>query len=209
MTISSIRWQIDEEIEKALTNIQVPSQCPPGKLYVPKPFRTQLITWAHSSLTSGHPGESRTRQLLVHRYWWESMTQDIHSFVSSCSICAQCKTPKTLPAGKLMPLPIPNRPWSHIAVDFITDLPESQGFTTILTVIDRFSRGVRFIPFNNPQRFSDNRGLVPVCIPSFLDSQGYSPQFTSQVWAAFFEHLGVSESFVRLSPTVKRTVRKD
>ena len=115
VNISSIRWQIDEDIEKALPHIQVPNQCPPGKLYVPEQFRTQLITWAHSSVTSGHPGETRTHQLLAHRYWWQSMTQDVHSFVSSCSTCAQCKTPKTLPAGKLMPLPIPNRPCSPIA----------------------------------------------------------------------------------------------
>ena len=147
VTISSVRWQIDEDIEKALSNRAIPSQCPPDKMYVPEAFRTQLITWAHSSLTAGHPGETRNHKLLAQRYWWESMMKDIHFFVSSCSTCSQCKTPKTLPAGKLMPLPVPNRPWSHIAVDFVTDLPESQGFTTILTVVDRFSRAVRFIPF--------------------------------------------------------------
>ncbi|KAL0150605.1 hypothetical protein M9458_054085, partial [Cirrhinus mrigala] len=38
------------------------------------------------------------------------------------------------------------RPWSHIAMDFITDLPPSNGHTTILSVVDRFSKGCRFIP---------------------------------------------------------------
>ncbi len=34
-----------------------------------------------------------------------------------------------LPEGKLVPLPIPHRPWSHLSVYFATDLPPSNGFT--------------------------------------------------------------------------------
>ena len=99
VNISSIRWEIDEEIESANSALDIPTQCPPEKLYVPVEFRTRLITWAHSSLTSGHPGETRTHKLIAQRYWWESMSIDIHSMVSSCSVCSQCKTPKALPAG--------------------------------------------------------------------------------------------------------------
>ena len=66
VNISSVRWQIDEDIEKALSNRAIPSQCPPDKMYVPEAFRTQLITWAHSSLTAGHPGETRTHKLASH-----------------------------------------------------------------------------------------------------------------------------------------------
>lgn len=44
-----------------------------------------------------------------------------------------------------MPLPIPQRQWSYIAVYFITDLPESKGMTTILMIIDRFSKSLRLV----------------------------------------------------------------
>ena len=50
------------------------------------------------------------------------------------------------PAGLLQPLEVPRRPWSHIAIEFVTDLPVSQGNTTILTVVDRFSKSCRLIP---------------------------------------------------------------
>ena len=42
---------------------------------------------------------------------------------SPCSVCAQCKTTRHLPRGKLHPLPVPQRPWSHLSIDFLTDLP--------------------------------------------------------------------------------------
>ncbi|KAI4890785.1 hypothetical protein NFI96_028572, partial [Prochilodus magdalenae] len=145
--LAPVRWEIDADIERSNAESEVPEGCPPARLYVPERFRNRLITWAHTSLTTGHPGENRTFNLLSGRYWWEGMRSDIHRFVASCTVCSKCKTPRTLPAGKLQPLPVPNRPWSHIAVDFVTDLPKSQGMTVILVVIDRFSKGVRFVPF--------------------------------------------------------------
>ncbi|KAI4884140.1 hypothetical protein NFI96_009880, partial [Prochilodus magdalenae] len=199
MLLSPIRWEIDNEIEQCNAAEPVPETCPPDRLFVPAPFRDRLITWVHTSLTSGHPGETRTHQLLAGKYWWDSMNSDIHRFVTSCDTCSQCKTPRTLPAGKLMPLPIPSRPWSHIAVDFVTDLPESQGHTVILTVVDRFSRGVRFIPFASlPTAFQTAEALFHYVfrlfgIPEDIVSDRGS-QFTSQVWSAFMERLGITVS---------------
>lgn len=43
-------------------------------------------------------------------------------------------------------LPIPRRPWSHLVVDFITDLPIFDSFTCILVVMDRFSEVCQLIP---------------------------------------------------------------
>lgn len=51
---------------------------------------------------------------------------------------ATCSVPKSL-------LPTPRRPWSHIAVDFVTGLPPSAGHTTILTLADHYSKAVHFI----------------------------------------------------------------
>ena len=53
--------------------------------------------------------------------------------------CAQSTTPKTLLADKVMPLPVPEHSWSHMAVDFVTDLSPSDGFTTVQTIVDCFS----------------------------------------------------------------------
>uniref|UniRef100_A0A3B1JYM9 Gypsy retrotransposon integrase-like protein 1 n=1 Tax=Astyanax mexicanus TaxID=7994 RepID=A0A3B1JYM9_ASTMX len=197
--VAAIRWELDDLIQQSLVNTRPPEGCPPHKTYVPEQFRDQLIGWAHAALTSGHPGVTRTLQLISARYWWETMRADVQTFVVSCSVCAQCKTPKTLPAGKLCPLPVPERPWSHIAVDFVTDLPESEGYTTILTVVDRFSRGVKFIPFPAlPTALQTAQAIYTHIFRHYgvpediLSDRG--PQFTSRVWKSFFEHLGVHVS---------------
>ena len=39
-------------------------------------------------------------------------------------------------------------PWVDVSADFITDLPLSNGFDSILTVIDQFSKETEFIPCN-------------------------------------------------------------
>ncbi|KAK7910478.1 hypothetical protein WMY93_015162 [Mugilogobius chulae] len=49
------------------------------------------------------------------------------------AVCARGKASHSLPSGLLQPLPVPKRPWSHIAVDFVTGLPPSQGARVSLT----------------------------------------------------------------------------
>lgn len=72
--------------------------------------------------------------------------QGSHNFFISCQVCAQSKTPKKLPSGLLQPLSIPQCLWSHLSIDFVTDLPPSNDFTTILEIIDRFSKSCRLVP---------------------------------------------------------------
>jgi hypothetical protein len=55
------------------------------------------------------------------------------------------KMPRHQPYGLLRPLPIPNRPWQSISLDFITDLPVSNSFETILIVVDHFTKMTHFL----------------------------------------------------------------
>ncbi len=144
--ISPIQWDIITEIDQANTGQAIPPECPQDKLFVPENLRKRTIDQVHTALSSGHPGINATIQLLQNRFWWPTLRKDTITQVRQCQVCQTQKPSRQLPAGRLQPLPIPHRPWSHIAIDFITDLPNSNGHTTILTVIDRFSKACRLIP---------------------------------------------------------------
>lgn len=127
------------------------------------------------------------------------MNQDTREFVSACSVCSRSKSSHQLPAGLLHPLPIPSRPWSHIAVDFVTGLPISEGNTVIITIVDRFSKAVHFIPLPKLPSATETAHLLILQvfrlhgIPSDIVSDR-GPQFTSQVWKAFCQSFGASAS---------------
>ncbi len=143
---SPVLWNLDNQIQAATLLEPAPPGGPEGKKYVPSNLCLTLLDSVHNSSGSGHPGSHRTLSLLRNRYWWPNMTRDVTRYVKGCSICAISSTPRRLPEGKLVPLPIPRRPWSHLGVDFATDLPPSNGFTTILVVVDRFSKSCKLIP---------------------------------------------------------------
>uniref|UniRef100_A0AAQ4R4E0 Gypsy retrotransposon integrase-like protein 1 n=1 Tax=Gasterosteus aculeatus aculeatus TaxID=481459 RepID=A0AAQ4R4E0_GASAC len=162
-------------------------------------LRSRLLDQVHSTPSSGHPGITATIQLLKNRFWWPTLTPDTTRHVQNCANCATSKTPRQLPAGLLTPLPIPQRPWSHIAIDFITDLPASQGHTTILTIVDRFSKACRLVPLPKlPTALATaellcNQVFRFYGLPEDIVSDR-GPQFTSRVWSAFFQRLNVNVS---------------
>lgn len=84
-------------------------------------LHSKLIIWTHISPASGHSGTKRTLELIQSKYWWDSMAKEVNEFVASSSIYAQAKVPQHFLEGKFMPLENPHCPWSHIALDFLTD----------------------------------------------------------------------------------------
>ncbi|KAI2646367.1 Transposon Tf2-8 polyprotein [Labeo rohita] len=172
-------------------------ECPEGKIYVPRSLRHHLLGTAHGSPGSGHPGSKRTLSLLQNHYWWPSMRRDTIRYVQSCSVCAMSNSPRMLPAGKLVPLPILERPWSHLGVDFVSNIPSSEGNTCILVIVDRFSKTCKFVPLKGlPPAMETaehlfNQVFRHFGIPEEIVSDR-GPQFISHVWKAFFKLLGVT-----------------
>ncbi|KAI5678652.1 hypothetical protein M9H77_09602 [Catharanthus roseus] len=100
----------------------------------------------HDSKWAGHPGMKRTLALLKTTYYWPQMQDEVESYVRTCLICQQDKVEQNAPSGLLDPLPIPKRPLESVSIDFITSLPKSEGFGSIIVVVDRFSKYATFIP---------------------------------------------------------------
>src|SRR6266478_1188606 len=70
----------------------------------------------------------------------------VKDYVASCTTCAHTESPRHKPYGKLKQLLIPSRPWSSISMDFIEQLPDSEGFSAILVIVGHLTKQAIFIP---------------------------------------------------------------
>jgi hypothetical protein len=68
------------------------------------------------------------------------MSTFIKEYTNRCERYARMKSSNLAPLGKLRPLELPDIPWMEVTADFTTDLPLSNGFDSILVVVDRFSK---------------------------------------------------------------------
>jgi len=198
-TVGVVTWEITDLINSALASEPDPGNGPPNKTYVPSSVRSRLIQWMHNAKFAAHPGVSRTINLISRRFWWPTLHRDVKEYVLACSTCARNKSTHQPPSGLLHPLPIPSRPWSHIAIDFVTGLPISRGMSTILTIVDRFSKSCHLVPLRKlPTAFQTAQLLIKHVfrlhgIPQeILSDRG--PQFISQVWKAFCSALNCKSS---------------
>ena len=70
------------------------------------------------------------------------MSHDIESYCKTYGICVTSKDANSKPTGLLHSLPIPDRPWQSIGLDFMGPLPKSNNFDYLLVVIDRDRKSV-------------------------------------------------------------------
>jgi len=106
----------------------------------------RVLRYQHDHPLAGHFGQNWTLELIQCEYTWPGLKTFIKDYVQSCTSCARAKTACHRPYGLLKQLPVPEKPWNSISMDFIEQLPSSTGFTAILVVVDWLSKQAIFIP---------------------------------------------------------------
>ncbi|KAI3739961.1 hypothetical protein L2E82_30375 [Cichorium intybus] len=98
-----------------------------GRMWVPKQgeARSLLLEDAHCSRYAVHPGSTKMYRTLKPMYWWPGMKRDIGRYVEKCLTCLQVKSNHQKPYGEIQPLPIPEKKWDNITMDFVTKLPRT------------------------------------------------------------------------------------
>ena len=96
----------------------------------------EIVRLHHDTPILRHPGMEKTLELMQRSYTWPEMPTLVKDYVSRCNCCTQFKGTNQAPPGKLKPLDTPPGLWKEISADFITDLPESEGFDSILVVVN-------------------------------------------------------------------------
>ena len=115
-------------------------------------------------------------ELVRRDYTWPRVRTFVKDYCKSCTTCARSKTPRHKPYGNLRQLPIPEKPWNSISIDFIEHLPSSSGYMSILVVVDRLSKQAIFIPTHDTITLQELAQLFVIHmfskhgIPSYITS---------------------------------------
>jgi len=172
--------------------------CWKNRIYVPEGLRQQVIQSEHDSKVAGHFGRERTMELLSRNFYWTNMERDIRKYCSECDNCQRTKAPRHANHGLLHRLELACKLWTHISTDFITDLPESDGATMILVVVNRFTKMAHFIPIKKKDSPTVARAYLenvwkyhgfPEDVVSARDST-----FTGSFFTDLYNYLGIKRS---------------
>jgi transposase InsO family protein len=118
-----------------------------GRLWLPasEPLRTTILQRVHDSPITGHSGAANTFRSLARDFHWDGMSGDVKRFQRNCDVCKRIHPSRKARQGLLSPLPVPDRFWKQVSVDFMTDLPartdEEPRHLMVLT--DRLSKYVQ------------------------------------------------------------------
>jgi hypothetical protein len=110
-----------------------------------------VIALFHNSIMAGHPGITKTIHAIAQYYWWPGMKDFITQYIKGCTTCQMHKvnTHPTKPPLYLITMDPNALPFQVITLDFVTKLPVSDGFDSILTITDHnCSKASILIPCN-------------------------------------------------------------
>lgn len=111
-----------------------------GQVVQTEQVRKQLIYQCRNLAVGGHSGVKAPCERLELHFYWPGMRQQVIQWLTSCETCQHCKTEKIPLSGLFQPLAVPTGAWSHVSLDFVEQLPKSEGKDTIMVVVDRFTK---------------------------------------------------------------------
>ena len=121
-----------------------------GQVYIPSNPSLQwgILVCCHDHETAGHLGYLKTCQLVASKFWWPGLASFICKYVEGCVVCQQNKSNTHPTVPSLIPIhSTSTRPFQHISCDLITDLPLSDGFDSLLVMVDHgLTKGVILCP---------------------------------------------------------------
>jgi hypothetical protein len=122
-----------------------------GRLIVPPDdaLKRRILREYHDHWGVGHPGHNETIRKVQNNYFWPLQRAWIDQYVKGCATCQQNKNLMHVTKTPLYKITMLENasPFTQIAMDLIIGLPLSQGYDTILTIVDHgCSRGAIFLP---------------------------------------------------------------
>jgi len=133
---------------------------------------------------------------VTRNYWWPEVTRDVGRYVEGCDLCQRMKNRMEEVAEKLKLSEVPEKPWTHLIVDFIMKLPVVAGKDMILVVCDRLSKMMHFVATTEEtlvkelaRLFRGNVWKLHELPESMVSNRG--PQFAAELMKELNRMLGI------------------
>jgi len=158
---------------------------------------------AHEISAAGHLGVAKTKDRLLHHFYWPSISRDTCSFCRSWDVCQRIgKGPPRLPAP-LHSLPLMSELFCQVAIDIVGPLPvcKDSGNRFILTLVDLCIYYPQAIPLKQHTAFNVAQALSTVFSRFGFSQEILSDQgtdFMSEVMQIFLHDFGIKH--IRTSP---------
>uniref|UniRef100_A0A669EDT9 Gypsy retrotransposon integrase-like protein 1 n=1 Tax=Oreochromis niloticus TaxID=8128 RepID=A0A669EDT9_ORENI len=158
---------------------------------VPLSWRRRVFDSVHAL---SHPGVQASVKLVSSRFIWPGLRKSVKDWAAACIPCQRAKIHRHTQAP-LESFHVPGRRFDHVNVDLVGPLPQSQGFTHLLTVVDRTTRWPEAVPLASTTAAAVARAFLSTWVSRFGPpadiTSDRGPQFVSELWSAMADGLGV------------------
>ena len=118
-------------------------------IYVPSSgeLRKLVLKEMHTAPYAGNPGYQKTIAAVRRQFFWPGRKKYVFDYIASCMECERVKAEHRNPTGLLQRLPILEKKWEVVTIDFITKFPlTTRKYDSVMVVLDNLTKVAHFVP---------------------------------------------------------------
>lgn len=152
--------------------------------------------------TTGHQGQITTILSVGREFWWPGMTTFVRNYVKGCIVCQATRNQPRKPSIPTQPIAAEfTLPFQAVTMDFITDLPESDGYDSIAVFVDHNStKAAIMVPCHKTITAEQTTDIYLKCVfrrfglPQ-VNISDRGPQFNANFICELCKKLGIKQRF--------------
>ncbi len=123
------------------------------KLYLLPRVTEGVIRDHHDDPLLGHPGVSKTLELIQRVYAAPNLRASVEQYIRECICCQQNKSARHAKYGQIQFAEVPDTLWKDVTMDFVMKLPRlvdpvtNDKYDLIMVIVDKLTKYAIMIPY--------------------------------------------------------------